>query len=99
MKTIVSLLLLLLMLVLAAIDAFAQQLRDVVRTVDSSVVVVKTVEKNLLTMPNPMFVSSPGSGSGVLISNDGKVLPGAHVVQAADKIEVEFVDGQLVPAK
>lgn len=99
MRTIVSLLLLLLMLALAAYDAVAQQLRDVVRTVDSSVVVIKTVEKNLLTMPQTMFVSSPGSGSGVLISSDGKVLTAAHVVQAADKIEVEFSDGQVVPAK
>jgi S1-C subfamily serine protease len=99
MKTLASLLLLLLMLILLAIDAVAQPLRDVVRTVDASVVVVKTVEKNLLTMPNSMFVSSPGSGSGVLISSDGHVLTAAHVVQAADKIEVEFVDGQLVPAK
>ena len=48
MRTIVSLLLLLLMLALAAYDAVAQQLRDVARTVDSSVVVVKTVEKNLV---------------------------------------------------
>ncbi|HEY0728548.1 MAG TPA: trypsin-like peptidase domain-containing protein, partial [Pyrinomonadaceae bacterium] len=99
MRTIVSLLLLLLMLALAAYDAVAQQLRDVARTVDSSVVVIKTVEKNLLTMPQTMFVSSPGSGSGVLISSDGQVLTAAHVVQAADKIEVEFSDGQVVPAK
>ena len=77
----------------------AQQLRDVIRQVDASVVVVKTVEKNLLPAPQSMFVSSPGSGSGVLISADGKILTAAHVVQAADKIEVEFIDGQVVPAK
>jgi serine protease Do len=77
----------------------AQQLRDVVRKVDASVVVVKTVEKNVLRAPQPVFVSSPGLGSGVLISADGKVLTAAHVVQAADKVEVEFVDGQVVPAK
>lgn len=47
MKTLASLLLLLLMLVLLAIDAVAQPLRDAVRSVDGSVVVVKTVEKNL----------------------------------------------------
>ena len=77
----------------------AQQLRDVVQKVDPSVVVIKTVEKNLLPTSQPMFVSSPGLGSGFLISNDGKVLTAAHVVQAADKIEVEFIDGQTVPAK
>lgn len=84
---------------LVALEASAQQLRDVVRQVDASVVVIKTVEKNLLAAPQSMFVSSPGSGSGVLISSDGQVMTAAHVVQVADKIEVEFSDGQIVPAK
>ena len=81
-----------------ASSAGAQQLRDVVRLVDPSVVVIKTVEKNVLPVPQSMFVSSSGLGSGVLIA-DGRILTAAHVVQAADKIEVEFVDGQIVPAK
>lgn len=93
---------LLLLAVLSALcwpsSAGAQQLRDVVRVVDPSVVVIKTVEKNVLPLPQSMFVSSPGLGSGVLIT-DGRILTAAHVVQAADKIEVEFVDGQVVPAK
>ena len=80
-------------------DVNAQQLRGVVSAVDPSVVVIKTVEKNALRAPQPIFVSSPGLGSGVLISRDGKILTAAHVVQAADKIEVEFVDGQAAPAK
>lgn len=89
-----------LMALLVGVDAaIAQQLRDVVRRVDPSVVVIKTVEKNALPAPQTVFVSSPGLGSGVLISADGKILTAAHVVQAADKIEVEFIDGQLVPAK
>jgi len=76
----------------------AQPMREVVRRVDASVVVVKTVEKNVLRAPQPIFVSSPGLGSGIFIG-DGRILTAAHVVQAADKIEVEFVDGQTVPAK
>ena len=88
-----------LIIALIAFDGSAQQLRDVARQVDASVVVIKTVEKNLLVAPQSMFVSSPGSGSGVLISSDGQVLTAAHVVQAADKLEVEFSDGQVVPAK
>jgi S1-C subfamily serine protease len=78
--------------------AVAQELRNVVRQVDASVVVIKTVEKNVLQAPQTMFVSSPGLGSGVLIP-DGRILTAAHVVQAADKIEVEFIDGQVAPAK
>ena len=98
MKKHFSPLLLIIISLVVAATADAQQLRDVVRQVDASVVVVKTVEKNLLTTPQTMFVSSPGSGSGVLISTDGKILTAAHVVQAADKVEVEFSDGQAVPA-
>ena len=89
----------LLVLVTASENASAQQLRDVVRRVDASVVVIKTVEKNLLPAPQPVFTSAPGLGSGVLISSDGRILTAAHVVQAADKIEVEFIDGQVAPAK
>lgn len=99
MKKLISLSLSILITALAASDGSAQQLRDVARQVDASVVVIKTVEKNLLVAPQSMFVSSPGSGSGVLISSDGQVMTAAHVVQAADKIEVEFIDGQVVPAK
>ena len=99
MKKLISLSLSILITALAASDGSAQQLRDVARQVDASVVVIKTVEKNLLVAPQSMFVSSPGSGSGVLITSDGQILTAAHVVQAADKIEVEFSDGQLVPAK
>jgi S1-C subfamily serine protease len=99
MNRLYSFAILLIGLLVIAAEANAQQLRDVVRQVDSSVVVIKTVEKNLLLAPHSMFVSSPGSGSGVLISSDGQILTAAHVVQAADKIEVEFSDGQLVPAK
>ncbi len=99
MKKLVSLSLSILITALIVSQASAQQLRDVARQVDASVVVIKTVEKNLLAAPQSMFVSSPGTGSGVLISSDGQVLTAAHVVQAADKIEVEFIDGQLVPEK
>src|SRR6185436_17622550 len=39
-----------------------------------------------------------GLGSGVLISNDGKVLTAAHVIQTADVASVEFPDGQVIIA-
>jgi serine protease Do len=40
-----------------------------------------------------------GLASGVLISGDGKILTAAHVVQTAEKVEVQFVDGTREPAK
>src|SRR5262249_61509149 len=40
-----------------------------------------------------------GVGSGVWVSGGGKVLTASHVVQIADEITVEFLDGDVVPAK
>ena len=40
-----------------------------------------------------------GTGSGVLIGKDGKVLTAAHVVEAADAVAVEFRNGETVAAR
>src|SRR5262245_25685162 len=39
------------------------------------------------------------TGSGVLISPDGKVMTAAHVVHAMDEISVEFLGGETVLAR
>jgi len=85
-------------LVLGGTQGNAQQLRDTFRRVSRSVVVVRTVEKTVSPLPLQGMVSSAGLASGVLISHDGKVLTAAHVVQAVDKVFVEFADGQSVTA-
>ena len=77
----------------------AQQLRDAFRKVSQAVVIVRT--KRIEVTPSadePMSVVD-GLGSGVLISNDGKVLTAAHVVQSADVASVEFADGQVISAR
>lgn len=38
------------------------------------------------------------TGSGVVVSADGKVLTAAHVVHGMDEIVVEFIDGTQVKA-
>lgn len=77
----------------------AQELREVFRRVNPSVIVVHTqqrvVTRNGLEPPQTMETV----GSGVLISEDGKVLTAAHVVQAADKLEGEFLNGERVSAR
>ncbi len=78
--------------------ASAQDLRDLFRQVKSSVVTVRTIEREITTQSKNEFVSVPGIGSGVLISQDGKVMTAAHVVQAADRIVVEFTEGKEIPA-
>ena len=80
-------------------DTRSQQLRDAFRSVQQSVVIVRTEQTGLAPFPQQGSVSLNGLGSGVLISNDGKVLTAAHLVLSADKTVVEFSDGELIPAQ
>src|SRR5689334_18539861 len=75
-----------------------QQLRDVFRSVQPAVVIVKTEQVGLAPFPQQGLVSSDGLGSGVLISSD-KVLTAAHVVQSADRTVVEFSQGESIRAQ
>ena len=40
-----------------------------------------------------------GLGSGVLVDAHGLVLTVAHVVQTAESVEVEFANGETIPAR
>jgi serine protease Do len=82
-----------------SITANAQQLRDAFRKVGPSVVIVRTKRVEIAPSPNEPMAIIDGLGSGVLISNDGKVLTAAHVVQTADVASVEFSDGQQIIAR
>src|SRR5262245_58904253 len=75
-----------------------QQLRDVFRSVQPAVVIVKTEQVGLAPFPQQGLVSSDGLGSGVLISSD-KVLTAAHLVQSADRTVVEFSQGVDIRAQ
>jgi serine protease Do len=77
----------------------AQQISETYRKVNPSVVVVRVQQKTPSADPEKKLVSLPSFGSGVLISGEGKILTAAHVVQSADRICVEFFDGQLIPAR
>lgn len=72
----------------------AQQLREAFRKVNLSVVTVRTKRVDIARVPGQVMSIIDGLGSGVLISNDGKVLTAAHVVQTADAAFVQFADGQ-----
>jgi serine protease Do len=77
----------------------AQQLREAFRKVSHSVVIVKTKRVEVAPAADEPMAIIDGLGSGVLISNDGKVLTAAHVVQTADIATVEFPDGQEIIAR
>ena len=79
--------------------ARAESLGEVFKRVSKSVVVVLTEEK--VAAPDRQqgrHLNVQGLGSGVLISQDGKVLTAAHVVQAASRVAVEFIGGEVVDA-
>ena len=76
--------------------AGAQAVGEVFRKVSPSVVVIRSRGRDVSASGQVRFGEI---GSGVLISADGKVMTAAHVVQAMDEINVEFIGGETVPAR
>jgi S1-C subfamily serine protease len=74
----------------------AQSVGEVFRKVAPSVVVIRARGRDVGAGGVTRFTET---GSGVLISADGKVMTAAHVVHAMDEIKVEFLDGETVGAK
>ena len=83
----------------------AESLSDTFKRVAPAVVVVKTQQRQLASLMSAVsrttYVDVQGLGSGVLIKDEqgGLVMTAAHVVQAADQVQVEFKDGRTVDAK
>ena len=77
-----------------AVDA--QTVGEVFRKVTPSVVVIRARGREVSAAGQTRFTET---GSGVLISPDGKVMTAAHVVHAMDEINVEFLGGETVSAK
>jgi len=68
----------------------------VFRKVAPSVVVIRAKGHEVAAGGRTRFNET---GSGVLISADGKVMTAAHVVHAMDEITVEFLGGETVKAR
>jgi serine protease Do len=97
MRTILVLLLLVATpFVTPATPAGAQTVGEVFRKVSPSVVVIRAVGRDVGTGGATTFLET---GSGVLISSDGKVMTAAHVVHGVDEITVEVVGGETVKAR
>jgi S1-C subfamily serine protease len=78
------------------IIATAQTPGEVFRKVTPSVVVIRARGRDVGAGGTVRFLET---GSGVLISADGKVMTAAHVVHAMDEISAEVLGGETVSAK
>lgn len=68
--------------------------------VDSAVVVLRTVGRDVRASEGAVReVAAAGLGSGVLVDDAGHVVTAAHVVQTADQVEAHFSDGTVVGAR
>jgi serine protease Do len=77
--------------------AEAQDAEELFRKVSPSVVVIRAKGRSVDGTRG--LVTYTEIGSGVLISADGKVMTAAHVVHDMDEILVEFLGGEMVPAR
>jgi serine protease Do len=76
--------------------AGAQSLGEIFRKVAPSVVVIRARGRDITAEGQQRFTET---GSGVIVSKDGKVMTAAHVVHAMDEIVVEFLGGESVAAR
>lgn len=76
-----------------------QALRDVFKRVNSSVVVIRAVETNVIAGPPSQPAIAGGLGSGELISTDGEIMTAAHLVETADTVFVQFSNREIFTAK
>ena len=74
----------------------AQNLDEVFRKTSPTVVVVRAKGRDVTAAGMTRFIET---GSGVLISSDGRVMTAAHVVNGKDEITVEGIGGEVVRAR
>jgi serine protease Do len=90
--------LLLSLLAVFSCSLMAQDLADLFEDIKKTVVTIYVQESVNTGAGDPRtFTSNEGLGSGVLI-NDDVILTASHVVANADRIMVQFFDGEAVPA-
>ena len=87
-------------LLLIPVISFAHSLNRVFEEVNPTVVVIHTTgnKVNELNSSNN-GLKKKNVGSGVVISSDGKIMTASHLVHSADTVHVEFLNGDLIPAR
>ncbi len=89
-----------LLFLLFTLGSSAQDLSEIYEKVSPSVVAIFTEEKTIVTTSNndTQTVTQNGLGSGFMIS-DKLIVTAAHVVKVAERLIVQFADGETIPAK
>ena len=86
-------------LLLLSVSVNAQSLSELYEKVNPAVAVILTEQKEIVSSGKmTKTVTSGGLGSGFMIS-DSQIVTAAHVVQVAEKVDVQFLDGEIIPAK
>ncbi len=88
-----------LILLLVPVISFSHSLNRVFTEVNPTVVVIHTTGNKSNKVNSTDNSLKKNVGSGVVISNDGKIMTASHLVHSADTIEVEFLNGDLIPAR
>lgn len=79
---------------------FSQKLTELYKQVKSSVVVINVESVSSTSIEGEIaMVAEASLGSGVLVSKDGLIWTAAHVVQSAEYVRVEFLDGDVYEAQ
>ena len=86
----------LLLFLLVIAQMHSQTLAELYKQVNSSVVVIDIISvAPERTGDQIELVAQQSQGSGVLISGDGLIWTAAHVVQSAEEVQIEFLDGDI----
>lgn len=87
------------LLSILSVSVQSQDLTALYEKVNPAIVVILTEQKEIVNTNNiTQTVTSGGLGSGFMIS-DNQIITAAHVVQVAEKVDVQFLDGETIPAK
>ncbi len=87
-----------LFITLSSLTLSAKEIHEIFHEIKHNVVVIKTNEKKSTPTRERLMATYKGMGSGVIISGDGKVVTASHVVQTANEITIELLNGQKSPA-
>lgn len=83
-----------------SLTSFSQDLPELYKKVNSSIVVIETMSSASIGGGDKQKVSTVGGqGSGVLISADGYIWTASHVVNTAEFVAVKFTDNDVYQAK